>query len=104
MSDTSGNQRPAAPAIATTLGAHVTEVFADGLAGVAVHAGTVRVSLFSTSFDPTTNTMSRVISSRLILPLSEFEAFRRSLDGVAERLQEAAKAAAQPAAEGPRPS
>jgi hypothetical protein len=80
--------------MATTLGAHVTEVFADGLAGVAVHAGTVRISLFSNSFDPTSNSVSRVITSRLIMPLAEFETFRRALAGVSERLQEAAKASA----------
>jgi hypothetical protein len=76
------------------LGAAVNDVFADGLAGIAVHAGTIRINLYSTLFDPASNNMVRMVTSRLVLPLNEFDSFRRALDGVASRLNEAVKAAA----------
>lgn len=76
------------------LGASVTDFFADGMAGVAIHAGTVRINFYSMMFDPSTNNMVRLVTSRLVLPLNEFEGFRRALDGVSARLQEAVKNAA----------
>ena len=76
------------------LGAGITDFFADGMAGVAIHAGTVRINFYSMIFDPATNNMMRLVTSRLVLPLHEFESFRRALDGVSARLNEAVKTAA----------
>jgi hypothetical protein len=80
------------------LGAGITDFFADGMAGVAIHAGTVRINFYAMMFDPATNNMVRLVTSRLVLPLNEFEGFRRALDGVSARLQEAVKSAAAGAA------
>src|SRR5262245_24930839 len=76
------------------LGAGVTDFFADGMAGVAIHGGTVRINFYSMMFDPASNNMIRLVTSRLVLPLTEFEGLRRALDGVSARLTEAVKNAA----------
>ena len=66
----------------------VSTVFADGLYGASLVAGTVRLELLMEQFDPAAGALAPAIVGRLVMPTEKLEGFVRSLNELVQRLRD----------------
>lgn len=74
----------------TVCSENVPDIVVDGVHGVVVHAGAVRINLYTHRVDPDQNTLHRVIVGRLVVPVGQFATIADRFTRLAEKLAPAA--------------